>query len=154
MATLKRSLSALQSAVIVIDSDSEEVKVARPHKKDIFPKDFEEFLSPYDAIPEVPTIKLTVAQMNGDPLELFADLERLYSEFGAIKLTASEAWNAPFNFGFVDRPATVRKQVIQDLQEGKVSRPSRPFPLEGLPFLPRAYAGLRATRPVHPHLRV
>jgi hypothetical protein len=28
-------------------------------------------LSPYDAIPEIPNIKLTVQQMKSDPLELF-----------------------------------------------------------------------------------
>jgi hypothetical protein len=58
--------------------------------------------------------------MNSDPLELFTELERLYGEFGAVKLTVSDAWTAPFNFGFVDRPATVRKQVLQELIEGKV----------------------------------
>jgi hypothetical protein len=68
----------------------------------------------------VPNIKLTIEQMNSDPLELFTELERLYGEFGAVKLTVSDAWNAPFNFGFVDRPATVRKQVLQELIEGKV----------------------------------
>lgn len=68
MDTLKRGLSALTTPVIVIDSDSEEVEVLQPHKKDILPAEFDQILSPYDAIPEVPTIRLSVAQMNSDPL--------------------------------------------------------------------------------------
>ena len=92
--------------------------------------------------------------MNSDPLELFIELERLYAEFGAVKLTVSDAWNGPFNFGFVDRPATVRKQVLQELIEGKVHTPFSPFPKEDLSFCLIPYSALRTTRPIRPHLRV
>ena len=36
-------------------------------------------------------------------------------------MTVSQAWNCPFNFGYVDKPITVRKQVLQELKEGKVT---------------------------------
>lgn len=92
--------------------------------------------------------------MNSDPLELFNELETLYAEFGAVKLTASDAWNSPFNFGFVDRPATVRKQVMQELQEGKVT-PNLLLPSwKVLSFFLLSYLGLRTTCPGHPHLGI
>ena len=59
--------------------------------------------------------------MQGDPLQLIKTLEDLYGEFGAVKLTVSDAWNCPFTFGNVDRLITVRKQILQDLTKGKVS---------------------------------
>jgi hypothetical protein len=40
MDTLKRGLSSLTSPVIIIDSDSEDVVLVQPHKKDILPVEF------------------------------------------------------------------------------------------------------------------
>jgi hypothetical protein len=51
--------------------------------------------------------------MRQDPLALIRELERAYGDYGAVKLTASEAWNCPFTFGYADRPITVRVQTIQ-----------------------------------------
>ena len=51
--------------------------------------------------------------MNSDPLALVKELEDAYSEYGAVKLTVSEAWNSPYSFGYADRPITVRVQTLQ-----------------------------------------
>lgn len=58
--------------------------------------------------------------MNSDPLELFRLLETTHSQYGAVKLTVSEAWNCPFTFGNADRSVTVRLQTLQELTMGKV----------------------------------
>ena len=68
MNALKRSLPAPHSTIIVIDSDSEEVVALPSPKADNLPNEFVEFLSPYDVIPEVPTVHLTAEEMNSDPL--------------------------------------------------------------------------------------
>ena len=58
--------------------------------------------------------------MNSDPIALIKRLEQQYADYGAVKLTASDDWNFPFNFGNVDKAVTVRKQVLQDLTKAKV----------------------------------
>lgn len=59
--------------------------------------------------------------MKGDPLELIYKLEQAYAEYGAVKLTVSEAWNCPFTFGYADRSITVRVQNLHELKQGKVA---------------------------------
>jgi hypothetical protein len=58
--------------------------------------------------------------MKGDPLAFFINLERLYYEYGAVKLIASDGWNPPFTFRYIDKGVTTRIQVLQQLSEGKV----------------------------------
>lgn len=78
----------------------------------------------YGDIEECPTIQLMNSDMKQDPVEFFIKLERLYEEYGAVKLVASDGWNPPFTFRYVDRGITTRIQVLQQLAEGKVrSRP-------------------------------
>lgn len=102
---------------IVIDSDEEcPIQDLRPEA--VCPPVLSG--NPYDAIPEVPTINLTNEQMESDPIALIKHLEQRYAEYGAVKLTAADDWAMPYSFGNVDKPITIRKQVIQDLTKAKV----------------------------------
>ena len=74
----------------------------------------------YSDIEECPTIQLMNSDMKRDPLEFFIKLEQLYEEYGAVKLVASDGWNPPFTFRYVDKGITTRIQVLQQLSEGKV----------------------------------
>ena len=59
--------------------------------------------------------------MNSDPIELLMQLEEKYRDYGAVKLTASECWNCPFTFRYVDKGITTRIQSLQKLKQGKVT---------------------------------
>jgi hypothetical protein len=74
MISLKRQCPSL-SNTIVIDSDSEEQPQDKKTKKKL--KSSSGVItnpSPYEAIPEVPNIRLTVEQMKSDPLGLIRQL--------------------------------------------------------------------------------
>jgi hypothetical protein len=74
----------------------------------------------YGVIEECPTIQLNNAHMQGDPVDFFMKLEKQYEEFGAVKLIASQGWNPPFTFRYIDKAITTRIQILQQMAEGKV----------------------------------
>ena len=65
-------------------------------------------------------MQLSVEQMKGDPIELLGQLEEKYKHYGGVRLTASESWNCPFTFRYVDKGITTRVQCLQSLKQGKV----------------------------------
>jgi len=70
-------------------------------------------VSPYAQIEECPTYNLTIEDMQRDPSDLFAELERKYVGFGAVKLVACEEWQPPLTFRYIDKGITTRVQVLQ-----------------------------------------
>ena len=79
-----------------------------------------EDLNPYEAIPELPHVKLTEDDMNSDAVEIFMKLEAKYREFGAVRVTACDKWKCPFQERFVDKGITTRIQYLSKLKHGKV----------------------------------
>ena len=120
MISYKRQCPSLAASQSNSEQDGELANMKNASKKVKIDSAVKNNSSGLESIKEVPNIKLTVAQMNSDPLALIRELERAYAEFGAVKLTVSDAWNCPFTFGYADRPITVRVQTVQELQQGKV----------------------------------
>jgi|688.fasta_scaffold1430548_1 hypothetical protein len=48
--------------------------------------------NPYDLIPFVPAIELSIKDMKGSPLSLLAKLQKEYARFGAVKLVCPLEW--------------------------------------------------------------
>lgn len=113
MISMKRQCPSLNNKDSHSEQDAQLNKIKNAGKKIKTHSQVKVEASPYQAIPEVPNIKLTIEQMNSDPLTIIRQLENAYAQFGAVKLTASEAWNCPFTFGFADRPLTLRVQTLQ-----------------------------------------
>lgn len=59
--------------------------------------------------------------MKSDPITLLAQLEEKYKDYGAVRLSASDDWNCPFTFRYVDKGITTRVQKLQSLKSGKVT---------------------------------
>ena len=56
-----------------------------------------------------------------DPFLLFEKLSKLgYEKFGCVKIKPPSTWKPTFQFNYVEKRLTTRKQVIQDLCKGKV----------------------------------
>lgn len=77
-------------------------------------------VSGYSKIPSIPEVQLSLADMEGDPVELLMRLEEEFKEYGGVKLVASREWRPPFSFRFGDRGITTRIQHLHKLGRGKV----------------------------------
>jgi hypothetical protein len=64
-------------------------------------------------------IQLNNAHMQGDPVDFFMKLEKQYEEFGAVKLIASQGWNPPFTFRYIDKAITTRIQICNKWPKGR-----------------------------------
>ena len=76
-------------------------------------------LDDYQSIPLIPEVHLSAAEF-ADPIGSIMKLRQKYEGFGAVKICPPSTWKPNFCFGIEDKAITTRKQVIQELIQGKV----------------------------------
>jgi len=74
----------------------------------------------YEKIPFIPEIKLSIKDMNDDPLILIMKLQVKYSNFGAVKLITPPEWNPPICLKSSKIDITTRIQKLHELKIGRV----------------------------------